>query len=101
MVKIINKDNLEIINFDNGEIITIESKNGSGLYYGTNQDGENVRLTRNEIKKLGDINLIDETLEMIHNYENDKVYTNDMLNFFDESEISDQEDFKKVNFVIA
>lgn len=101
----INKRNLIVEDFNNGETITIESCNGSGLYFGKNQDGQEERLTRNELKKLGNINAIDETLEYIKNMELEKVYTDDMLNFITENELKKlseeyQEDFEKVDFII-
>lgn len=105
---IINKSNLVVNDYDSLETITIESENGSGLYYGTNQDGDEVRLTRNELKKIGNINLIDETLEHIRNMESDRVYTDDMMNFIDKNDYENlseefkevKEDYEQVKFVI-
>lgn len=102
---IIKKQNLVVEDHIKAETITIESENGSGLYYGKNQYGEDVRLTRNELKELGDIDAIDETLEKLNYKEWKKVYTDDMLNFIDEHELKSlsketQEDFEKVNFVV-
>ena len=102
---IIKKSNLIVEDYNNGETVTIESENGSGLYYGTNQSGEDVRLTRSELKKLADVDKIDETLEKINNMELEKVYTDDMINFIGENELKGlskewQEDYEKVKFVI-
>ena len=73
--------------------------------YITEQTGEDVSLTRNELKKLGDINEIDETLEMINDMELGKVYTDDMLNFIDKNELGSlsedfRADYEEVNFVV-
>lgn len=102
---IIKKINLIVEDYNNGETITIESENGSGLYYGTNQNGEDIRLTRSELKKLADVDKIDETLEKINNMDAEKIYTDDMINFISENELKGlskewQEDYEKVKFVL-
>ena len=90
----INKDNLKII--APSEILVIVSENGSGLYKAINEAGEVVYMTRSELKEFCDVNMIDDTLEMLSNYEHGKFYTDDMMNFINEYEYNSlEEDWKK------
>ena len=63
----INMENLEIANNDITENYTVISHNGSGLYTCKDENGADVYFERNEVKKMGDIKKIDETLEMLFN----------------------------------
>lgn len=96
----INKDNLKITT--PSEILVIDSENGSGLYKATNEAGEVVYMTRSEIKSICDINLIDETLDMLRNYKYDRIYTDDMMNFIDENEYNNlEEEWKKEYYQVV
>ena len=101
----INMANLEIANNDIAENYTVISHNGSGLYTCKDENGADVYFERSEVKKMGDINKIDEALEMLFNKEYNKVYTDDLMNFIDESEFNSlddewKEDYEKVEFVV-
>ena len=108
----IEKSNLKLNN--GGSVIVIDEKNDSGLYFGTeyevNENGdlespEEVRLTRSELAQICDINVIDETLDMIENMESDKIYTEDEINFISQYEFDSLSDswkdgYKKVEYVV-
>lgn len=100
----INKDNLIV--HTSIETLIVQGCNGSGLYEVIDESGDVDYLVRNELKKICDINLVDETLEMLHNYEYGRVYTDDMLNFIDESEYNGldeqyRKDFYKVTYEVV
>lgn len=108
----IKKDNLKLNN--GGSVILIEEKSDSGLYFGSeyevNENGDLVnpsetRLTRSELKRICDVNVIDETLDMIENMESEKIYTDDEINFISQYEYESLSDsckygYKKVEYVV-
>lgn len=108
----IKKDNLKLNN--GGSVILIEEKSDSGLYFGSeyeiNENGdlaspEEVRLTRSELKKCCNVDLIDDTLEKISNMESERIYTEDEINFISKNEYESlspswREGYKKVEYVV-
>ena len=101
----INKSSLEIRDNDSLSSYTIIKENGSGLYTVLDENGDKQTLTRDEVKKMGDINLVDETLELLKCYEFGRDYTEDGLNFIDESEYNKlpdkyKEDYERVEFEV-
>ena len=108
----IKKDNLKLNNC--GSVILIEEKSDSGLYFGSeyeiNENGdlaspEEVRLTRSELAQICDINVIDETLDMVENMESERIYTEDEINFISQYEFDSLSDswkdgYKKVEYVV-
>lgn len=108
----IKKENLKL---NNGEsVIVIEERSDSGLYFGTEYqikengdlvDPSETRLTRSELKRICDVNVIDETLEKISNMENEMIYTEDEINFISRNEYESLSDswkdgYKKVEYVV-
>lgn len=76
----INREALKVT--VNGEVKTVESVNNGGDYYFT--DGES--LTRAEIKKIADVNAIDEVIEQIRAKESGLNYVDDSGNYISEKE---------------
>lgn len=95
----------KLCGIENGTEFYVESCNGSGLYYGKYANGEELRLTRNELKKLVDINSVDETLEKLANLNAGRVYTDDGMNFICKEELDQlgdyTNDYHKVSFSIV
>lgn len=71
----INRESLNIVK--DYENVTIEYSNGGATYRLSNGD----LLTRSEIKKLADINQVDEVLEQIKAKENGCEYVDDSGNY--------------------
>lgn len=89
---------------ENGTDFYIESCNCSGLYYGKYSNGEELRLTRNELKKLVNINNVDETLENLANLKAGRVYTDDGMNFITKEgldQLRDAADYYKVSYTVV
>lgn len=107
-VSVRSKSEQIIIDLDNLKVNTQEtdgrvtSRNNSGLYYieGTNSDGEPTEeiLTRMELKKVADVDRIDDTLEQISCMDFDKVWTDDDMNYITEREYNALSEAFKVGY---
>lgn len=100
----IEKKNLEII--VNGEMYTVESHNGSGLFTLLDENGAELFLTSDEVRKNGgNVSRIYDTLELL-SYTDGQHYTDDEINFIDQWELDHmpkefRDDFEPVEFEIV
>lgn len=100
----IKKDVLQFIDTDDQELYTITNK--AEIYYAVDQSGNEKAYTRSELSKLcGDLEKIDWTLEMLSNKEYGCIYTDDMINFINQSEFDHmpeeyKQSYEQIEFVV-